>query len=536
MTIYVKQTVLPSELKAKIDAVKFTAIERNKAYKLLEILYNYIQIDKYKASEFIPLAKHLFIKLFNDGRYYKWFKKLIDAKILLTQNNVNGTATYFVGHCIHYKINPALLTLNLVEVEIELKSDPQQIKILDEDWSADFIKQEIFSLSVKEEKLLATAKKVVEDISIENFVLDENIKVDSFEVQNRINDKKYYTTLAKAIEFANANHCNVIQDKNKFIIAKVDSYLLTKQNNTWFRYATAIKKLSMGKVYANRNDTNNRLDHNLTSLAKPILKIIKEENDLVEIDLANSQFAILAYLMENDSDFISTEDFEQFKLHAGSGNLYDYLANVLSVTRKEAKMIMMQVAFSSHKSQSTEKSLFAKHFPTVAKYINEYKSGVKQSCEFSIHLQTIESRMFVDHFYNQLKRNGVWVITKHDSLLVKKDSIDEVMSYLSASAATLNFNCTFRNDNDQEIIDEPKKLSEMKEENEDDKIFSAKIKDEVYISDEEKYIEKYYEDVAVYKHTVRYFAEHYGEDEAEFWYKDELEQIERLRQKSCSQN
>jgi hypothetical protein len=43
-------------------------------------------------------------------------------------------------------------------------------------------------------------------------------------------------------------------------------------------------------IYHNRNPTNNRLDHNLTSMPGWMVKVIMKDNDLVEIDICNSQF------------------------------------------------------------------------------------------------------------------------------------------------------------------------------------------------------------------------------------------------------
>ncbi len=524
MKKYVKQTVLTAELKSAIDAIPFTAIERNKAYRLLEIIYNYIQIDKYKASDYIPLAKKLFIKLFNDGRYSNWFQKLVDAKILIAQKNTAGTATYFTGHCIHYKINPALLTDNLLTVEIELKEGLQTIKILDEDWFKDFIKQELYSLKVDEAKLLAKADEIVNSISKNDFKVDEEITQSKFEVKNQLNNKEYYTTLEAALKFAKNSKCNLIKHKNKFVIADLETYIAQKKFNVSIRYKSSIKRFKPETIFVSRNETNNRLDNNLTSLGKPLLKIIKEDNHLVEIDLANSQFAILAYMMQQDQDFTSTADFEMFKLHAGNGTLYNYLAGALNVSRDEAKLIMMQVGFSSYKSHSEEKTLFAKHFPSVAEYIFSYKKNSDKSEQFPIDLQTFESRLFVDHFYNQLKRDGVWVVTKHDSLLVKKETVDEVLAYLNKCAEQLNFACTFRTDL-TEKIEAVIKMEPKIEDNWDAKLFAS---DEVYQSDEEKYIEKYYEEISCYRHTKRYFIEQFGEEDAELLYNDELIQINKL--------
>src|SRR5690606_19026319 len=112
-------------------------------------------------------------------------------------------------------------------------------------------------------------------------------------------------------------------------------------------YKANMAMLLNKQFYANRNKTNNRLDHNLTSLNKVILSVIKEDNDLIEIDLKNSQFAIHAYWMKQEGLCDKYQDVQRYHELCSKGILYEELARTMDATRTESKQTMMELAFSS---------------------------------------------------------------------------------------------------------------------------------------------------------------------------------------------
>src|SRR5690606_2435472 len=121
-----------------------------------------------------------------------------------------------------------------------------------------------------------------------------------FEVRNKITGYTYHTTRMKVLEWCKKNGVTLIQDGRTFYIDDLDRFIHQKKRNLLLNYKANMAMLLNKQFYANRNKTNNRLDHNLTSLNKVILSVIKEDNDLIEIDLKNSQFAIHAYWMKQE--------------------------------------------------------------------------------------------------------------------------------------------------------------------------------------------------------------------------------------------
>ena len=232
----------------------------------------------------------------------------------------------------------------------------------------------------------------------------------------------------------------MIQDGKYFYIDDLDRYVLLKKRNLLLNYKWYIAKLKKKMFYANRNITNNRLDHNLTSLNKDTMKIIKGDNDLIEIDMKNCQFAIHAYWMKQEGICVH-EDVQRYYEMCSNGTLYDELAEKLNIARDEAKQVMMKLAFSSEKYYTPYKKLFKEHFPNVVAHIDGFKKEKKNSILFSIELQQLESEIFVDNLYPNIKERGLFCLTKHDSLFVKRADEEQVVEIIRAYFKYLDLEC-----------------------------------------------------------------------------------------------
>jgi len=122
--------------------------------------------------------------------------------------------------------------------------------------------------------------------------------------------------------------------------------------------------------------------------------VVKQDNDLEEIDLINSQYAILAYLMQRDGVYDTKKDFLLFRELVREGTLYEYIQEYFQLGhRSVAKNMMMAVAFSSYRTNTSEKLQFKELFPSVVKFIDDYKRSCvpefakDASKRFSIWLQ-----------------------------------------------------------------------------------------------------------------------------------------------------
>jgi len=76
-----------------------------------------------------------------------------------------------------------------------------------------------------------------------------------------------------------------------------------------------------------------------------------------------------------------------------------------------------------------------KLFPTVSKYIKNYKSGnYKNMCS---HLQRIESKIWIDDILNNVPTD--WALPVHDSLIIKEGDVDSILNYCISKYPDIKF-------------------------------------------------------------------------------------------------
>jgi hypothetical protein len=153
-----------------------------------------------------------------------------------------------------------------------------------------------------------------------------------------------------------------------------------------------------------------------------------ELNNLSQIDLGNSQFALLASTLPSELVHPTTVEFKEA---AATGVLYELVQSKLNLpSRKRAKQTTFELLFSSHKNRSEDLSKMRVEFPEVMEYIDTFKieNGHKK---FSISLQKIESELFIDNILKQLSSLSLGCLTKHDSVICKKQDLDEVLEIMN---------------------------------------------------------------------------------------------------------
>lgn len=193
-------------------------------------------------------------------------------------------------------------------------------------------------------------------------------------------------------------------------------------------YNDAVLAIERGNLRAGRNKTNNRLDTNITNLCSLLTDEIANQNNLVQIDLSNSQFAILSYILQYIMD---TDDYKRFKELSVIGGLYEFVQENLGLeSRKEAKNAMFEILFSKRRNNTKSKSKLKKLFPTVIEWVDNYKKENGDD-NFSIMLQKKESEIFIDMILNCIIKKKIFALTKHDSLIVKESDKEKVLELIS---------------------------------------------------------------------------------------------------------
>jgi hypothetical protein len=298
------------------------------------------------------------------------------------------------------------------------------------------------SLMIDYKKILENNDEVVNKISYNSFKIGSEVDGTYFEVYNRIFGTTQWMTKVGAIITAQKIGATLIQDKNNYYIDELDRYVETKKRNMLISYNTTITALKKRIYSINRNPTNYRLDTIFTSMCSHTLDIIKQDNNLIEIDLVNSQYAIFAnWLMEQDC--YNQNDVKLFCSLAIEGKLYEYIHHELKLEdRKQAKKIMMVVAFSSPKFNSNQKTQFKELFPNVYQFIADYNK--QNDGRFAVCLQNKESKIFIDGLMNILIRKGYFVLTKHDSLIIREKDRVEIQQLVKDYFDVINFKATIK--------------------------------------------------------------------------------------------
>jgi hypothetical protein len=213
---------------------------------------------------------------------------------------------------------------------------------------------------------------------------------------------------------------------------------LSKEFNSRIKCQQKIFNLQNACFYEGRNNNNNRLDYNLTSLNKELFDFLAFDGEpLVELDIANAQYAIAAHINVNaDSNFIDA---------AQNGLLYEYIGNKLKITCGEAKGLMFRVSFDKVKSD-LEFDQIRNLFPKLMAWIDSYKkaNGYKK---FSNLLQRNESKLMIDGLFMFLISKRYEVFPIHDAIRVKQSQEQEVKALCIEYFKSVGFKCLLRDKN-----------------------------------------------------------------------------------------
>ena len=429
-----KLTILPSQLVEDIKKLKLTKIQENKCIHLVSLIRNKSKKDNDNYYSYVEIPSNYLKKVIHSN-YKPFMNILINNKIIICDykriwNTTNNKSYYY---CINNKYN--ILNNNYSYISFNSLYYIKQTEYQrNKEWFIDDIEQ----LNIDTDKLKSILYKTIDNLDITNFRINEQIQDDGINVTLKIGnyEKKYYTSLEKALITAKKHNLTVIQNKRKFYIMDVNEFIRMKKDFITVSYLDSIDKIKKGYWFANRNVTNNRLDSNITNMCSELIDEIKESNNLVELDLNNSQFSILSYILPKD---VIGDDVSLFKELSYSGKLYEYLMEIMSLeSRKEAKQLTFELLFSSHKNHCKKIKLLKEIFPNVINWINNYKETYGSN-EFAVMLQTKESEMFISDIWVHLKKKKYFALTKHDCFLVKKEDEDEIREYIQMYFDSIGF-------------------------------------------------------------------------------------------------
>ncbi len=392
-----------------------------------------------------------YLTTFMSTGYYKLTNLLVDKGIIQRDDYWNQSKSI----CKKYNISPKYFQrdynniinnndINNIENVEGIKTVSLSFKCLFEKDSVEnekvieASKKQLNLLKIDEKKLRIESEKLIENISESNFKINSDITESQFEVKMMVNFefKRRWMNLSDALDLAKLNNKDLIQDRKCFYIMKIEDFILRKKDMVRVYHEESIDRLVKKYWTVSRNSTNNRLDTNLTNLPSGLVKVIMEDNDLVQVDLSNSQFAILASILPEDLVHPSTSEFKEC---ASNGKFYEAVQSKLSISnRDEAKQLTFELLFSSHKNKSKNLDKMREYYPELMGYIDNYKiqNGHKN---FSISLQKEESRIFIDGILKRLSSLKISCLSKHDSIICKSQDFSAVLDTINFIFDSNNF-------------------------------------------------------------------------------------------------
>lgn len=439
-----RYTVIPERILSAIEDKGFTRIMRDKAVKFVSLLINKGMMNNYDLTQYVELPKNYLKKSFGSEYHTDFLNALKDMGIV--EVNHEYKPMYGKGVSKSYRISQEFLDTSYVPTSYSDSSSSSEslLHICGRLFPKSIVFDDLKQLSIDREKLWKATQERINSVNVSHFRVDDEIQTNFFTAH--IEGTTRELTRSEALHFVKQEGLSLIQDGSSYYIDDLDRYVETKKKNILNHYRFTLARLEKGIWFADRNGTNNRLDHNLTSMCSYILNIIKADNGIVEIDLCNSQFAILSYLMQQQG--INTDDAKLFYKLSANGELYEFIQQALgyppSVPNQKPKIgkqTMFELAFSSHRNTTANKKALKQMFPSVVEFVDGYKRSKKHHSEFAVWLQKTEAEIFIDGLYHELKQKGYWCITKHDSLLVRRQDHEAIKDYVGKTFAQMCFLC-----------------------------------------------------------------------------------------------
>lgn len=225
--------------------------------------------------------------------------------------------------------------------------------------------------------------------------------------------------------------------KNELLEAKTQAEEISayKRYSSRISSINAIKNGKVNKTLRFRiNNTNKRLDTNLTNMASDLRPFIVGYENMAYLDLRNSQPVLFNIILKTYRSGVSEEiisELDRYLKITSSGVWYEELIRVFSIkygndealsleeARNLAKQVWMLLAYSKNSHLIGLKNQFSKHYPFVFSVMESIKN--KQYEQFAISLQIIESEIFINEISKELVKVGIIPYTIHDGLLVPKE-------------------------------------------------------------------------------------------------------------------
>ena len=431
----------PTKIIHIVNNIKVSKSKKDKMYKFLEFLKKSSErLGESTETDGIPNSitnyvsvHHTYFTRNFGGRYKEFLNDLIREGVI----EVNNSYSNYVGKekCKEYRISPKM-TGDIITIDSVDRVEISKNLLNNTHIQSYFLRCE--SNNSKDNLLghITSVFKEVDEMLKNKYILYSKEDV-GLEYIPFINKKGEYYKVKTEDYFSKNDY--VIKDKNKYFSLDKDKFLKNKEISVKLNLIESVKRLVNEDLYAKRNETNNRLDTNFTNMSSIIFERYKSDNDMVELDVSNNQFAILSYILPKD---LKADDVDIFKEQAELGTLYEYVQKELKLRSREcAKELLICVLFASYRVLDKRvKGLF----PNLCEWIKDWKKENGDDGAFPIMLQKKESEIFIDGLMKKVKLRGYCCFTRHDSIVVSKNNELAVRKIMEDYFREINYKCKIK--------------------------------------------------------------------------------------------
>lgn len=311
-------TVLPKGIAYAIEANAKDRREAERLSRLAKYILGKAIADGIDFDSPIEISKTHFSNQVG-SHYLRDLQVLRNAEVVISDDKYTLPKTdpktgeqLAKGQCKRYQLNR-----DLVFSDPELVTYDEKAKKLFD--SSPIVRQTVNLLA----RLTVTIdarnlKRVVTDLVTRQYILDrckinDQIPGGAYQVKGT----KHPISLARILEIAKRNRQDAILYRDRVYLGGAEQWINDRVDQTRLIYLDALVKLKnirqRPNIYCKRNDTNQRLDSNLTNLKSEFIQYLRLDGErLVSIDLKNSQFTILAKLIEVGQQYSQSLDNKYF--------------------------------------------------------------------------------------------------------------------------------------------------------------------------------------------------------------------------------
>lgn len=320
-------------------------ITRDKALAFIQSFLRKRQIENTLPEEYTDLAYvYLLQKL--GSKYRAIFKPMLECGILQSTKSYRVgyhdlEGQYIKGQCLSYRINPKLMDDEVIKVVYDTDSKKQRCRDAVTMKSKQLMRQ-LRIPDMNSRELIQFVKRSLTDsrirsmLKVDDEITDEVIMLKTLVRKGRVEGQAKNEKLTSEAETGSSDSSvsireegrvedgvkkklvskeylvkhikrnslrlktkSLIKDGKFCYIDHLDSYVKRKRRHLTRSYCDQLLRIKHRNIYADRNETNLRLDSNLTNLKSDFVGLLHMDGQrLGQIDLKNSQFRFFVMLLE----------------------------------------------------------------------------------------------------------------------------------------------------------------------------------------------------------------------------------------------